>query len=77
MDSWDLLKTSNRELYDTSQKSSFNKLRRFGPYTLQERSEYLNQAPIMIAVMMDFKATDPDGNEINLWDAFGSDAKLK
>jgi len=77
MDSWDLLQTSNRELYDTSQKSSFNKLRRFGPYTLQERSEYLNQAPIMIAVMMDFKATDPDGNEVNLWDAFGPDAKLK
>ncbi len=25
MDKWDLLQTSNRELYDTSQKSSFNK----------------------------------------------------
>jgi hypothetical protein len=77
MDKWDLLQTSNKELYDTSQKSSFNKLRRFGPYTLQERSEYLNQAPIMIAVMMDFKATDPDGNEVNLWEAFGANGKLK
>jgi hypothetical protein len=77
MDKWDLLQTSNKELYDTSQKSSFNKLRRFGPYTLQERSEYLNQAPIMIAVMMDFKAKDTEGNEVNLWDAFGPDGKLK
>lgn len=77
MDKWDLLQTSNKELYDTSQKSSFNKLKRFGPYTLQERSEYLNQAPLMIAVMMDFKAKDPDGNEVNLWEAFGPDGKLK
>jgi hypothetical protein len=77
MDKWNLLQTSNKELYDTSQKSSFNKLRRFGPYTLQERSEYLNQAPIMIAVMMDFKAKDTEGNEVNLWDAFGPDGKLK
>jgi hypothetical protein len=79
MDKWDLLQTSNKELYDTSQKSSFNKLRRFGPYTLQERSEYLNQAPIMIAVMMDdnFKAKDQDGNEVSLWDAYGPNGKLK
>jgi hypothetical protein len=79
MDKWNLLQTSNKELYDTSQKSSFNKLKRFGPFTLQERSEYLNQAPIMIAVMMDdnFKAKDQDGNEVSLWDAFGPDGKLK
>ena len=77
MDKWDLLQTSNKELYDTSQKSSFNKLRRFGPYTLQERSEYLNQAPIMIAVMMDFKAKDSEDNEVSLWDAFGADGKLR
>lgn len=77
MDKWDLLQTSNKELYDTSQKSSFNKLRRFGPYTLQERSEYLNQAPIMIAVMMDFKAKDAEGNEVELWEAYGPNGKLK
>jgi hypothetical protein len=79
MDKWDLLQTSNKELYDTSQKSSFNKLRRFGPYTLQERSEYVNQAPIMIAVMMDenFKAKSPDGTEVSLWEAYGPDGKLK
>jgi hypothetical protein len=77
MDDWDILQTSANELHDNSQKSSLGKLKRFGPYTLQQRSEYLNQAPIMIAVMMDMKAKDPSGNEVNLWDAMGQNAKLK
>lgn len=77
MDDWDLLKTSANELYDNSQNSSLGKLKRFGPYTLQQRSEYLNQAPIMIAVLMDMKAKDPEGNEVTLWDAMGPDAQLK
>lgn len=77
MDKWDLLQTSNKELYDTSQKSSLNKLKRFGPYTLQERSEYLNQAPIMIATLMEFKAKNPEGNEIELWEAYDHQGNIK
>jgi hypothetical protein len=72
MDKWNLMKTSNQEMFNTSQKSSMSKLKRFGPFSLQERSEYLNIAPIMIAVMMDekFTAKDTNGNEVNLWDAY-------
>jgi hypothetical protein len=78
MDKWDLMKTSNNETFNTSQKSSMSKLKRFGPFTLQERSEYLNQAPIMIAVMMStnedgsprFPATDANGNTVTIWDAY-------
>ena len=78
MDKYDLLQTSNKELFDTSQKSSFAKFKRFGPMSLQERSEYLNIAPVMIAVMMDFKATSPDGTETTLWDAYDIESgKLK
>jgi hypothetical protein len=77
MDSWDILQTSVNEMYDNSQKSSFSKLKRFGPYTLQQRSEYVNQAPIMIAVLLQYKAKDPNGNEVSLWEGFGPDAKLK
>ena len=77
MDDWDILQTSANELFDNSQKSSLSKLKRFGPFTLQQRSEYLNQAPIMIAVMMDMKAKDPQGNDVSLWEAMGQDAKLK
>ena len=77
MDDWDILQTSANEMYENSQKSSFSKLKRFGAYTLQQRSEYVNQAPLMIAVLMQHKATGPDGKEVSLWDAFGPDAKLK
>jgi len=77
MDDWDILQTSANEMYDNTQKSSFSKLKRFGPYTLQQRSEYVNQAPLMIAVLLQYKATSPSGEEVSLWDAFGSDAKFK
>ena len=77
MDNMDLLQTTNKELFDMTTKSSTNKLSRFGPYTIQERSEYLNYAPVMIATMMTFKATDPEGNAIDYWDAIGVDGQLK
>lgn len=78
MDKWDLLQTSNKEMFDMSQKSSMSKLKRFGPFSLQERSEYLNYAPVMIAVMMSkkpdnspqFPATGPDGEVVTMWDAY-------
>ncbi len=79
MDQWDLLKTSNKELYDMSNQSSFGKgLRKFGPMTLQERSEYLNYAPTMIAVMLHTKlATDPEGNKVSMWEAYDKFGKIK
>ena len=80
MDKWDLLQTSNKELYDMSQKSSMSKLKRFGPFSLQERSEYLNIAPVMVATMLSdkFSATDPEGNKVSLWEAYDiSTGKLK
>lgn len=77
MDKWDLLQTSNKELFDTSQKSSLSKLNRFGPFTLQERSEYLNIAPVMIATMMEFTAKNPSGEDVELWEAYDAQGKLK
>jgi hypothetical protein len=78
MDKWDLLQTSNKEMFDMSQKSSMSKLKRFGPFSLQERSEYLNYAPVMIAVMMSkkpdgspqFPAKDSKGEVVTMWDAY-------
>jgi hypothetical protein len=77
MDQWDLLQTSNKELFDMTNKSTLSKLKRFGPYSIQERSEYLNIAPVMVAMMMEFKAKNADGEPVSIWDAYGSDGKLK
>ena len=79
MDKWDLLKTSNNEMYETSTKSTVKKgLGRFGPMSLQERTEYLNYAPVMIATMMNLKqAKDSEGNEVSMWDAMDVNGQLK
>jgi hypothetical protein len=78
MDKWDLNSTSAKEMFDTSNKSSMSKLKRFGPFSIQERSEYLNIAPVMVAIMMEFKAKDPSGKEVTMWDAYEpSTGKLK
>ena len=76
MDQWDLLQTTNKELFKSTNGAK-NPLSRFGPFTMQERSEYLNYAPVMIASMMTYKATSPDGDVVTLWDAMGIDGKLK
>jgi hypothetical protein len=78
MDKWDLLQTSNKEMYEMSADSSFSKLKRFGPFSLQERSEYLNYAPVMVAIMLStnedgspkFPAIGPDGKTVTIWDAY-------
>lgn len=72
MDKWDLNSTSTKELFDMSNKSSMSKFKRFGPFSIQERSEYLNIAPVMVAIMLsdNFSATDPDGNKVSLWEAY-------
>tara|TARA_R110002074_G_scaffold308863_2_gene479608 strand:+ start:7684 stop:11823 length:4140 start_codon:yes stop_codon:yes gene_type:complete len=77
MDKWDLLQTTNKELFDMSNKSAAGKLKRFGPFSIQERSEYLNYAPVMIAIMMNTKAKDPDGKDVGLWNAYDVNGKLK
>ena len=79
MDQWDLMKTSNKELYDMSSQSSFGKgLRKFGPMQTQERSEYLNYAPTMIAVMLNLKlAKDPEGKQVSMWEAYDKFGNIK
>ena len=78
MDKWDLMKTSNQELYEKSHKSSVVKgLGRFGPMSLQERSEYVNYAPIMISTMMNMKAKNSKGEQVELWEAYDENGKIK
>jgi hypothetical protein len=42
---------------------------------IQNRTEYLNQAPVMVAMMLGYKLTKKDGTESNLWAAYGKDGK--
>lgn len=71
----DILKEASHELYANSVKGSLGtKLRFLSPYNLQKRTEYMNQAPIMIAYYKKTKF-EHNGEQVSLWDAYGKDAK--
>jgi len=60
------------------QKSYSNKiLNAANPYAGNQRVEYMNQSPLMIAVLRTLKIKDKAGNESSVWDAYNSDGHLK
>lgn len=73
MDKWDVLKDASHELFtnpfDVNLGKSFESLK---PYNLTQRTEYLNQAPILIATLLGNKVKTSKG-EVNLWDALDKD----
>lgn len=75
MDRFDFAKDASTELYRASNRNSITKKGRFlNPYQLQMRSEYVNQAPIMIAIAMNTKLKDLGvGMDGNLWEAMNAD----
>ena len=75
MNNLDVLKDSTYELYSASVPSTVtNKLKFLSPYNMTQRAEYLNQAPILIALARATKINTSKG-EINLWDGFNVDGE--
>lgn len=84
MNYFDTLKESKYEIYKPGRMSLFrrvgDKLEWANPYSIQSRTEYLNQAPIMISILMDTKIKVKQGEEekeMSLWDAFTPEGTLK
>tara|TARA_R110000772_G_C13310328_1_gene440491 strand:+ start:12892 stop:30153 length:17262 start_codon:yes stop_codon:yes gene_type:complete len=76
MDRNDILKEASHELYSNSVKGTFAKKMRFAmPYNVQKRTEYLNQAPIMIAFYRKTMHEYAKGQEVSLWDAYKKDGQ--
>jgi hypothetical protein len=79
MNLYDTLKEARNEIYQSVAPSMFKKigdrLEWANPYSPQSRSEYFNQAPVMIAMMME-TTIEIDGKQVNLWDAYNKDGKL-
>lgn len=68
MDKLDILSDSSQELNKRGVQSTItNKVKTFAPYNLNQRAEYINQAPVMVAMML----------HENLWDKFNDDGSLK
>jgi hypothetical protein len=68
MDKLDILSESSKELFERGiQSSIMKKTKSLSPYNLNQRAEYINQAPILIAMML----------HNNMWDQFDNDGNLK
>ena len=81
MDRFDVLKQSKDELYESGLRNPFARISKvfkwMNPYSPQSRTEYFNQAPVMIAILLEEKVKDADGNEITMWDAMDIDGNFK
>ena len=74
MDRNDYLKEASHELYANSVKSTtMRKFRFLSPYNIQKRTEYINQAPIMIAFYKKTFHTLEDGSKVSLWEAYSKE----
>jgi hypothetical protein len=76
-DRFDILQDSTNELQKASQKTALSYVDYVTPYTGNKRVEYLNQTPLMVAVMLDTEITGKNGKKSSLWDALEANGKLK
>ena len=80
MEKYQVLKETSNDIYDQRRLGKYiggKKAKYLMPYTIQAMTEYVNQAPVMISMLMHTKVKDSNGNEISLWDAYNDDGTLK
>ena len=77
VDRFDILQDSSNELQKASEKTPLNYVEYISPYTGNKRVEYLNQTPLMVAIMLDTEIVGKNGAKSSLWDALNADGKLK
>ncbi len=78
MDRFNFSKDASDELYKASSEAKRKHWRFLGLYQIQKRTEYMNQAPVMIAMFLTKKVSDyvPGyTGDAKIWEAFGKDAK--
>lgn len=77
MKRYDVLQDASNEMQKASHKTAYSKLAKLGPYEGVTRTEYLNQTPLMIAILLDRKVKDENGeNEISVWDAMNDEGEF-
>jgi len=69
MDRYSVIMDSRNELQKSSHKSFASKLSWAGPHEINQRVEFLNQSPLMIAMLRTIKIEDENGNKSSVWDA--------
>lgn len=79
MDKFNVIMDSKNELQKSSIKTMGDryKLSALNPHALNQRVEYINQSPIMIAMLRTLKLKGKDGTESSIWDAYENTGHLK
>jgi len=78
MSRFDMLNNQVNETFERNQDSTlYRNLRKAFPYKMIEWTEWLNQAPQLIAMMKATKATGPNGEETNMWEAYDESGRLR
>lgn len=75
MDNFDVLKESKNEIFEMK-NNKLGKFKFLAPYNVNARTEYLNQAPVMIAIMLNTPITLKDGTISNVWDSLNEEGEL-
>ncbi|MDB4285886.1 hypothetical protein N9933_01130 [bacterium] len=75
IDNWDILQDAYNELQKATSQSSISHLGKLHPKEITSRVEFLNQAPVVIAVLKDVRIKNSKGEKTSLWDAFMAGAK--
>jgi hypothetical protein len=76
MDRYNVLLDSKNELQKATVKTNLSKLESLNPYEINARVEYLNQMPILVAMLRSEKIKDKNGVESSIWDAMDSNGEL-
>lgn len=77
MDRYNVLLDSKNELQKATVKTNLSRLEALNPYEINARVEYLNQMPILVAMLRSQKIKDKSGIEVSLWDATDNEGNLK
>lgn len=77
MDRFNVIMDSKNELQKSSSKTYSSQLSWLNPHELNQRVEYINQSPIMIAMLRTRKIKDKSGKEDTLWNAFNDNGHLR
>lgn len=79
MKKFDVMQDATNDLQKASNKNPLDNANKFlSPFALISKVEYINQTPVVIAVLMDQMITSVDGTKsLNVWDAMNPDGSLK
>lgn len=77
MDKFNVIIDSKNELQRASNKTLGSMFSWLNPHEMNQRVEYINQSPLMIAMLRTMKIKDKSGNESRLWDAYTPEGHLR